>query len=245
MKWIGAFMLLIGYSYAAECGDFAPFHTDKTWHYQIRSFGGTPSIHVIDSLEAYWKILSIDATAGILTIRTSLTVLGSSRTVTVSNGESTMVEKQRADWDLREDFADSAGTVRAVSPSSLGFGPFLDRHTLDCAPRKNSLAEDVFTDSTIGGSRATVYNRWNNSMHAPAHDYFATGIGLILTSRFEGAVRSSGRFQAFENPPIAVLAPRAGRVPARGPAKRAGIAEGFSRSVFNGRYADGRAVARP
>lgn len=245
MKWICTLMLFFTGSYAAECGDFAPFHTDKTWHYQLRAYSGIPSIHVIDSLEIYWKILSIDANAGIRTIHTSITVLGSSRTVTVSNGESTMVEKLRADWDLREDYTDSAGNVRVPNPTLLGFTPFGSSHTRDCTPKMTAIGRYDFFDSTIGGSKVIVNYVWNNSMHAPASDEFATGIGLILQSKGGMATNSEVRFKAFEAPSPIALFPRRAYLPARESVKRLGIPEGFSRSVFNGHFADGRAAATP
>lgn len=245
MKWICTLLLFITGSFAAEYGDFAPFHTDKLWHYQLRATSGIPSIHVIDSLEIYWKILSIDADAGIRTIHTSITVLGSSRTVSVSNGETTMVEKLRADWDLREDYTDSAGTVRAPYTTLLGFTPFGSLHTRDCTPKMTSIGRYDFFDSTIGGSKVTVNYVWNGSMHAPASEEFATGIGLIFKSGGGMATHSVVRFKAFEAPSSIALSPRRARLPARGYVKRLGIPEGFSRSVFNGHFADGRAAIMP
>lgn len=245
MKWICTLLLFITGSFAAECGDFAPFHTDKTWHYQLRAFNGIPSIHVIDSMEIYWKILSINANAGVRTIHTSITVLGSSRTVTVANGETTMVEKVRADWDLREGYTDSAGTVQVPNPALLGFTPFHHVHTRDCTPMMNPFGRYTFFDSTIGGSKVTVHYVPGGTMHVPATDEFATGIGLTLRSRVQGAERSVVRFQAFEEPSSIALSPRSAHLPARGSVKRLGIPEGFSRSVFNGRFADGRAAATP
>lgn len=243
MKWICTLLLFFTGSFAAECGDFAPFHTDKTWHYQLRAYNGIPSIHVIDSLEVYWKILSIDADAGVSTIHTSITVLGSSRTYTVSNGETTMVEKLRADWDLREEYTDSAGNVWAPNPTSLGFSPFSNLHTRDCTPTMTAIGRYDFFDSTIGGSNVTVYFAWNASVHAPSSEEFATGIGLILRSRGGLATNSVVRFKAFEAPSSIALSPRSAHLTARGSVKRLGIPEGFSRSVFNGHFADGRTAA--
>ena len=196
-------------------------------------------------MEIYWKILSIDANAGVRTIHTAVTVLGSSRTVTVSNGETTMVEQVRADRDLREDYTDSAGNIRAPIPTLLGFSPFQNVHTRDCTPKMTPFGGYDFFDSTIGGSKVTVHYVPVGTMHVPATDEFATGIGLILRSRFEGAVRSVVRFQAFEEPSSIALFPRRTHLPSRGSVKRLGMAEGFSRSVFNGHFADGRAAPKP
>lgn len=245
MKWFCMLMLLFTGSYAAECGDFAPFHTDKTWHYQFRAFGGIPSIHRIDSMDVYWKILSIDANAGVRTIHSSVTVLGSSRDITISNGETTMVVKMRSDWDLREDYTDSAGNVRAPKPALLGFNPFHSLHTMDCTPKSTPFGRYTFFDTTIGESKVTVHYVPSGTMHVPATDEYATGIGLILQSRSGLATSSVVRFKAFEGPPSIALFPRRAHLPARGSVKRLGIPEGYSLSVFNGHFADGRIVGMP